>query len=224
MKTGRMALLLALAAAPLAAQQPDSAQARLVARGLPVELAAQVAAVARETESRGLPGQAVVDKAIEGWFKRVPPQRIVGAVRDLSQRLDRARTDLRAGGVAQPPGAVIAGSAEAAAQGIARGGQVAIIRAAPSGDAAASGLAVSAALVVQGLDPATSAQLVSESFRRGRTLAQVLDLPAAARALQVRGTASGDVGRQLLNGITSSTGVTGTAGAVVKPVVPLPIP
>ena len=224
MKPWRIPVLLLLVAAPLAAQQADSVNAQLVARGLPAELAGQVAVVARETDARGLPGQAIVDKAIEGWFKRVPPQRIVGAVRDLSQRLDRARADLRAGGVAQPSGAVIAGSAEAAAQGISRGDQVAIIRAAPSADAAASGLSVSAALVVQGLGPSTSAQLVSESFRRGRSLAQVLDLPAAARALQVRGTASGEVGRQLLNGITSTTGVTGTAGAVVKPVVPVPIP
>ena len=68
------------------AQQTDSArttrqadaQAQLTARGLPAELAGQVAVVARETESRGLPGQAVVDKAIEGWFKRVPPPRIRG--------------------------------------------------------------------------------------------------------------------------------------------------
>jgi hypothetical protein len=210
------------------AQQPDStrashstdAQAQMVARGLPAGLAADVAVVARETDAKGLPGQAVVDKAVEGWFKHVPPQRILGAVRDLSHRLERARTDLVSGGVRQPAGAVIAGAADASAQGIARGDQVAIINAAPGSEAAGSGLSVAGALVVQGLDPATSARLVSESFRHGRSLAQVLDLPAAARALQVRGTATNDVGRQLLEGITATVGAQGRVGAVVKPIVP----
>ena len=225
---GLVLLMLGPAVAPAHAQQPDSsrasrsmdAQAQLVARGLPAGLASDVAVVARETDAKGLPGQAVVDKAVEGWFKHVPPPRILGAVRDLSRRLERARADLVAGGVRQPSGAVIAGSADATAQAVSRGDQVNIINAAPDGASAASGLSVAAALVVQGLDPATSARLVSESFRHGRSLAQVLDLPAAARALQVRGTATNDVGRQLLEGITSSVGVQGRVGAVVKPIVP----
>lgn len=206
--------------AMILAMQADSSQAQMQHRGLSADLSAQVAAVVQQTNSQGLPGQAIVDKAIEGFYKHVPPPRIVAAVRDLSQRLGRARSDLRAAGVTDASGPEIAGAADASAQGIARGDQVAMIHAAPSSDAAASGLSVAAALVVQGLDASTSAKLVTESFQHGRTLAQVLDLPAAARALQVQGASAADVGRQLLDGISASGTVTGRTGVTVKPVVP----
>ncbi|HEY2805361.1 MAG TPA: hypothetical protein VGI92_05830 [Gemmatimonadales bacterium] len=201
-------------------QQTDSTRARLQARGLPADLAAQVTVVAQQTAGQGLPAQAIVDKAVEGFYKHVPPSRIEAAVRDLSQRLGRARAELRSGGVADASGGVIAGSADASAQGIARGDQVAMIHAAPDDESAASGLSVAAALVVQGIDPRTSAQLVTSSFAHGRTLAQVLDLPAAARALQVRGTSTTEVGRQLLDGISAAGTVTGRTGVTARPVVP----
>lgn len=204
-------------------QQPgDSAatHARLVARGLPADVAASVSAVVRQTNANGLPGRAIADKAVEGAFKRVPPPRILAAVRDLAQRLERARTDLRAGGVTQLDGGVIAGSAEASAQGIGRADQVAVIRAAPASDAAAAGLSVAAALVVQGLAPGTAARLVTESFRAGRSASQVLDLPAAARALQARGLAATDVGRQLLDNITTTGLIQGQAGTTTSPIIP----
>jgi hypothetical protein len=221
-----MVLSLVQAQAPRDTAHADSAstQSALVARGMGVDIAASIGALVRQTNDRGLPGRAIADKAIEGAFKHVPPPRILAAVRDLSQRLDHARSDLRAGGVAQASGGVIAGAADASAQGITRGDQVGIVHAASSSEAAASGLSVAAALVVQGLDAHTSARLVSESFSHGRTLAQVLDLPAAARALQVQGTSTTEIGRQLLDGISASGAVTGRVGATVKPVVPVRVP
>lgn len=201
-------------------QGSDSTRQQLQSRGLSADIAAQISVVARQTGERGLPARAIVDKAIEGIHKRVPPPRIVAAVRDLSARLERARNDLRSGGVATPNGATITAAAEASAQGIARSDQVGIVRAAPSETSAASGLAVAAALVVQGLDPGTAARLVTTSYQNGRSAAQVLDLPAAARALQARGVAATDVGRQLLDGISATGTATGRVGATVKPVVP----
>ena len=174
---------------------------RLVQRGLPADLAASVAVVAQTTAGKGLPAQLIVNKAIEGWFKHVPPERIVGALRDLAQRLERARAELSGSGVAATDGAIIGAAAEARAQGVSRADAAAIVRAAPDPASAAAGLSVSAALVVQGLDAGASARLVIGSFRAGRSAAQVLDLPAAARALQARGVAATDVGRQLLAGI-----------------------
>jgi len=203
----------------LALQQDSAAtKSQLEARGLPADLSASVAAVATRTSRDGLPGRVIVDKAIEGFFKHVPPQRILGAVRDLSDRLGRVRADLRGAGVAELGGSVIAGAAEASAQGITTRQEVSVIRAAPNSGAAGAGLSVAAALVVQGLDGATSARLVTEAFTRGQTVAQVLDLPAAARSLQVQGATSTEIGRQLLNGIAASGTVTGNA--VAKPVVP----
>jgi hypothetical protein len=201
------AIVLALLASPavLAAQASQAAQAdvraMLIGRGMSSALAESVAVVARETSGRGMSSQPVVDKAVEGWFKHVPPQRILAAVRDLAGRMDQVRTELRGAGMADLDGTVIGAAAESRAQGIVRGDQVDIIRAAKSPTAASAGLSVSAALVVQGIDARTSARLVVESFRRGRSASQVLDLPAAARALQMRGTPTSDVGRELLEGM-----------------------
>jgi len=200
-----MILALVLSPAMLAGQATVAAQsdvrAMLVARGIAPALAESVAVVARETSGRGLSSQPVVDKAVEGWFKHVPPPRILAAVRDLAGRMDQVRTELRGAGLAELDGSVIGAAAESRAQGIVRGDQADIIRAAKSPTAASAGLAVSAALVVQGLDARTSARLVVESFRRGRTASQVLDLPSAARALQMRGTPTSEVGRELLEGM-----------------------
>lgn len=176
-------------------------RALLIERGMAPALAESIAVVARETSGRGLSSQPVLDKAVEGWFKHVPPPRILAAVRDLAGRMDQVRTDLRGAGMAELDGAVIGAAAESRAQGIARGDQVDIIRAARGPAAASAGLSVSAALVVQGLDARTSARLVVESFRRGRSASQILDLPAAARALQMRGTPTSEVGHDLLEGM-----------------------
>jgi hypothetical protein len=223
MKTLFAVVALALVQSPgrLVAQSDSaSTQSQLVARGMGADVAASIGAVVRQTNERGLPGRAIAEKAVEGAFKRVPPQRIVAAVRDLAQRLERARTDLRGSGVSSPAGIVIAGSAEASAQGIGTRHQVQLIRAARSDSAASAGLSVAAALVVQGLDGATAASLVAAAYERGQSVAQVLDLPAAARALQVRGATSTEVGRQLMDGISSSVTIGGRAGAAVRPVVP----
>lgn len=211
---------LALQQEPVKAADSAGTHAALVSRGVSVDVAAQVGAVVREANDKGLPGGAIADKAVEGAFKRVPPPRILAAVRDFSQRLERARGELRAGGVAVLTPGLYVGSAEAALQGIARAEQVAIIRAAPDQRAAASGLSVAAALVVQGIDARTSARLVQRSFVNGRDVAQVLDLPAAARALQVQGVTATEAGRQLLDGISAAGSVTGRAGATVQPVIP----
>ncbi len=192
MKNRAIVFALVLYPAVLSAQASVAVQtdvrAILVARGMTSALAESVAVVAREASGRGLSSQPVVDKAVEGWFKHVPPPRILAAVRDLAGRMDQVRTELRGAGMAELDGSVIGAAAESRAQGIVRGDQVDIIRAAKSPAAASAGLSVSAALVVQGLDARTSARLVVESFRRGRSASQVLDLPAAARALQMRGT------------------------------------
>jgi hypothetical protein len=58
----------------------------------------------------------------------------------------------------------------------------AIIRAAPTAEAAAAGVAAAAALVVEGLDRARATRVVTESLRAGAGAAQVLDLPATVRA------------------------------------------
>lgn len=168
--------------APRALGAQEDPRARLVAQGVAEALADTVARVAVEASARGLPARPLVDKAIEGAAKRVPAVRILAAVRVLVVRLDQARDSLRASGFASADGGLIAASAEAFAQGMSRADVAAIIRAAPSSEAAVAAISVAAALVVEGLDRASAARVVTESLRAGASAAQVLDLPATVRA------------------------------------------
>lgn len=187
-------------AAGLAAQQAD-VRGRLLARGLPADLAAAAADITLQAEGQGLPTGPLVDKAIEGWAKRVPAPRIVTALRELALRLATARDALAGAGERGAAEGVVGAGAEAMARGITREQVVAIVTAAPADAAAAAGLSVAAALAAQGLDRDASVLLVIESFRRGHSAADVLDLPSAARAMQGRGTPLPEVGQQLLEGL-----------------------
>lgn len=218
---GLITALAVLSACPfvrLSAQQSD-VRAQLTARGLPAPLAQSVATISAEASARGLPVEPLVAKAIEGFAKRVPAARIETAVRELSTRLGTARDALVSAGVRDANGALIAASAEAMARGIGTSEIMTVIRAAPSGEAASTGLSVAAALASRGLSQQVAVQLVVESFRAGHSVAQVLDLPAAAAALVGRGMAPADVGRRLLEGIGAGAGVQGSgrSGAVVRP-------
>src|SRR5258708_11356017 len=128
MKNRAIVFALVLYPAVLSAQASVAVQtdvrAILVARGMTSALAESVAVVAREASGRGLSSQPVVDKAVEGWFKHVPPPRILAAVRDLAGRMDQVRTELRGAGMAEPDGSGIGAAAGAPCPGIVRGDQV----------------------------------------------------------------------------------------------------
>jgi hypothetical protein len=194
------ALLIAAAtAAPLGAQATD-VHARLTQRGLPAALVAEVAGVAAEAASRGLPVDPLVEKAAEGWAKRAAAPRIIAAVRDLAVRLGAAREALANAGPSVDA-RVVGSAADALGRGISREDIVQIVSAAPAAEAASAGLAVAAALAAQGLDRALAVRVVVQAMRGGRAVADVLDLPAAARALQGQGVPPSDLGRRLLEGI-----------------------
>lgn len=188
--------LLLLVPLALAAQVPD-VRAQLQERGLPAVLADQVAAVAEDAAGRGLPVGPLAEKAIEGWAKRVPPPRIVGAVRQLAERLGVAHDALVVAGETTPSGELVAAAAEALGRGISAEDVVAVLEAAPAPDAAAPGLTVAAALAAQGLahDDATGA--VIDSYRSGRSMGQILELPSVAQALMAEGVPVPEVARLL---------------------------
>lgn len=185
--------------AALAAQQRELS-AQLAARGLPPDLVQGVAAVAADATSRGLPAGPLVDKALEGWAKRVPAAQVLAVVRLFAGRMGEARQAVVQAGVTSPPGEAIAAAAEAMGRGIAASLVVEILRAAPDPALAAPGLRVAAALAAQGLTPEQAAQVVSDALRGGRTVAQLLDLPSAMRAMQAQGLAPPEIGRRMLQG------------------------
>ena len=82
-----LGLFLVLAAAPLSAQS-GLARAR---KALPPEAGRQLEQIIASARARGLPTEPLVDKALEGVAKRVPPSVVLNAVRQRVDLLARAR-------------------------------------------------------------------------------------------------------------------------------------
>ena len=195
---GLVALLLLLPAA-LAAQGPD-VQARLAERGLPPELVRRVVEMAQSAATRGLPGDAVADRAIEGWAKRVPAGRIVTALEQYAIRLGDARAAVGQAGIAAPPPEMIVAAAEALGRGLGPSQVGAVVRAARVPGAVAPGLSVVTALTAEGLAPDAAVGVVVAAMHGGRSADQLLDLPSTARALRAGGMEPGEVGRRMMGG------------------------
>lgn len=202
MKTVRALLAgaVVVAAPALLVAQENGVEARLEARGLPASLAHGVAAIAAGASARGIPDQPLADKAIEGWAKRVPADRILGAVRHFADEMGNARDAVRAAGVEAPSGAVIAAAAEAMRGGMKPAQVRSVVQAAAAADIAAPGLSVAAALKAQGLGGEQAVKIVVGAMRNHESMAQLLDLPSIARAMHDEGLSPGDIEHRMLDG------------------------
>lgn len=205
------ALCAALGALPVnaARAQQGAVRAQLTARGLPSELVDGVAAVAADAAGRGLPTAPLADKALEGWAKRVPSARIVSVVRQFAGRMVEARDAVRTAGATAPSGEVVAAAAEAMNRGMSAAQVGDVVRAAPASPSAAPSLRVAAALSAQGMQLEQAVSVVARAMHDGRAVEQILDLPAVMRAMQARGMALPDIGRQLLDGAPGGPGMRG---------------
>jgi hypothetical protein len=192
------ASLLCVATAALSAQ--EGVRAQLEARGLPAELVGEVVAIAADASAQGVPTEPITNKAIEGWAKRVPPQRITAALQQFATRMAQAQIAVRASGVADPPVALVASAAEAMGRGFTREHLGAVVEAAPEPAAAGHGLSVATALHAQGMETGQAIDIVTGAMRRGQPVAEILDMPSLARAMQARGMSPGQVGEQLMMG------------------------
>ncbi len=188
-----------LAAAPEAlAAQGASVGARLAARGLPADLVQQVERVAADAAAQGVPAGPLADKAIEGWAKHVPPARIVSALQQFAGRMAEAGAAVRAAGLEHPTGSLVAAAAEAMGGGLKADEIGTIVRAAATPEAAAPGLSVATSLAAQGISDAQAVTIVVNALRRGRSMAQLLDLPSVARSMHEQGMSPGEIGDRLL--------------------------
>src|SRR5262249_55011852 len=143
--------LAALALLPAALLAQDDPRAQLVARGLPADLAQQVAQIAADAAAQGLPTAPIVDKAIEGFAKHAPPVRITAALQQFAERMAQARAAVQQAGSFAPRGDMIAAAAEAMGRGIAAAQVGAVVQSAREPAVAAPGLTVTAALAGQGM-------------------------------------------------------------------------
>lgn len=205
MKQARIMIGFVLAILPVtvaAQDQLPDVERELVARGAPVAWARNVADIVAAARADGLPTGPLVSKALEGWAKRgrVPPERVLTVLNQLAERFGEARELANSAGVDNPPGTLVAATAEALGRGMTSADVRAVIAAAPTPEAAATGMTVAGSLAAQGLDIAAAVRAVEDDLKRGRTVAELLELPSGVAAMLGRGVPASAIARQILQG------------------------
>jgi hypothetical protein len=185
---------------PGALPAQEGVRAQLEARGLPPELVNEVVVVAADASAQGVPTEPITNKAIEGWAKRVPPQRITAALRQFASRMVQAQVAVRASGLADPPGALVTSAAYAMGRGFTERHVGAVVEASPAPAAAGHGLSVATALHAQGMEFDQAVDVITGALRRGQPVAEILDMPSLARTMRAQGMTPGQVGEQLMHG------------------------
>jgi hypothetical protein len=184
----KLGLLLALLAAPLAAQ---SVRDRLEGR-VPTEALAAVDSLVQVAAKEGLPTEPLVQKALEGGAKHVPARRLVAAV-ELSLTQQRDARDLLARSGDEPP--VTPTEVTTVVWALRRGlpapvvGR--IIGALPR-PPRGSALHAVADLVAHHFDPDSSADLVIDAIHQGLHGERLLDVSVAALHEVQRGRSRGE--------------------------------
>jgi len=173
------ALVLAIVAAPLAAQQ--DVPARLAGR-VPPDVATLVRQLATSAAARGLPVDPLIQKAIEGSAKGVPSARVATALRGLVAQLDVAAAALRDAGSTPPDTDAIAAGAFAVNAGLSGKDVTALaVASRPSNNVPAT-LRVASTLAAMGVPPAQTVELVTNVIDAGGSTADVLALPTQVMA------------------------------------------
>ena len=183
MKTATLALLTLVVTARAAAQQTTDERLRSAA---PAVVRAVDSLLAQAT-ALGLPGEPLIQKAIEGTAKGAPPERVTAALGALLDRLGSSAAALRAGGVTSPDPAAIEAGAFALSAGLDPTAISSLARAAAEAHAVDVTLRVGGTLAAIGVPSAQVVELVSQSLRSGEPPAALLSLPARVQAGMARG-------------------------------------
>lgn len=206
-----IALLLALAL-----QAPD---ARLVGR-VPQSAMPGVHTLLSRATRDGLPTEPLVEKALEGSAKHIPPDRIVAAVAAEATRLRTARDLLRRAGVTGP---YRAGELKAVAAALARGLPTPVVERvvrAVQDTAPAFGLHAVADLTEHGFSPDSAADLIVAAAGAGLRGLRLLDVAAAAEREVQRGRTRGQalvVVRAMLPDVPAPTQPPGAVSRAMRP-------
>ena len=216
MRTAALLVALALAGLPAIsrAQAPGGTPAldpRL--SSLDPSTHATLAATIDSARRAGLPGEPLVDKALEGASKGAAPDRIVYAVRNLSHDLGVARSAL---GPDASEAELVAGVS--ALRAGARSDVLRRLKAARGSQSTLLPLAVLSDLVAQGTPVDRAAQVVLSLADRGATDAQYRTLPPSAgnASERNRGVPSGATPGQSSGAGTPAAGGTPAAAPVTE--------
>ena len=152
---------------------------------VPPAVVSAVQILADSAATRGLPVSPLVNKALEGAVKGVPPERIVTAVRAVFAQLGVAAGALRGTGVTAPE--AIEAGAFAIAAGLDSGDVANVARSADRTHPAATALQVAATLVALGVPRGQGVGLVQATIRSGGRVDDLLSLPSQVQAAMAGG-------------------------------------
>ncbi len=182
-----MIALLAIPLTVLSMQQAaDSAIAQRLAGRVPPQIASLVEDLGTAAAAHGLPIDPLIQKAIEGSAKGVPPDRVATALRVIAMHLDTAATALRDGGLPSDTLAIAAGEFAISA-GLSGSDITALARTGANAAALTVGLRVAGTLAALGVPPAEDIGLVSVELRAGEPASSLLLLPADVQAEMAKG-------------------------------------
>ena len=198
-----IALIVALALGAVLSRDlaAQDVAARLEGRVAP-EVRQAVVGVAANAAAQGLPVEPLVQKAIEGGAKGVPPDRIIAAVRAVAARLGEAARALRGADLPALSGDVVEGGADALNAGLSAAQVTNLARASrPPYDPALT-LRVAATLAALGVPPKQVLDLVAGVMSAGRAPTELLTLPDQVQA----GIAGGATPAQAAAGLARAAG------------------
>jgi hypothetical protein len=182
-RTPTFTLLALLVSVRAAAQQATDQRLHSAA---PVVVRAVDSLVA-QAAARGLPGEPVILKAIEGTAKGASPERVVAALGVVLERLGSAAAALREGGDTNPGPAAIEAGAFALSAGLDSLAVSSLARASAAAQAVEVTLRVSGTLAAIGVPSSQVVELVAQALRSGEPPAALLSLPARVQAGMARG-------------------------------------
>jgi hypothetical protein len=178
----------------LAAQAQDPVER--LRQVLPADVADQVIAIVSDATSRGLPGDAVAERALEASAKGRSGAEVSAAARSYATQLDSGRDALRSGGHT-PDGSEIESAAGAMKAGVDGKAISELAKSAPLGRSLTVPIAVLTALLNRGLPSDAALQAVHDRLVAKAADRELLDMPGAAGRLIAEGHRPADVGREL---------------------------
>lgn len=189
-------LALVVAVSPTSAQQDDPRLER-IRTALPETVVEQIETRIAAARSQGLPVEPLLDKAVEGIAKRVPPERVAGAVDRLAQELGRARTLLEDG--VPPTPTDVAAVADAMRRGVPEPAIEEIAGNAAPDEPVALAVHTMGDLMDRGV-PVEQALTVLEAWRgRGARASELRELPGAVERLIRQGVLPGQAATAIAN-------------------------
>ena len=218
MKTLCVSLLLAICSTGVSAQDVT---ARLAGR-VPPDVAALVRQLASSAAARGLPVEPLIQKAIEGSAKGVPPDRVAIALRGLVAQLDVAAAALQETGPARPDTDAIGAGAFALNAGLSGRQVTTLALASRASNSVAATLRVASTLAAMGVPPAETVELVTQVIEAGGSRKDVLALPTQVMAGVSEGRGRGVTPAQAAAGLARAAAARANAPGQQRPKHPHP--